>query len=165
MMKRAKAPEFVAKNALDQVPVLESDDGAFLSESIAICRYSRRASHPFSAAMRASRLSWRCGPPRRVPVVESAGGRDDQRRTAIVNPVQFPEYGQKNRKLVAAAMTWLDHEFADGRAWLAGEIYSMADIVRSRRRLREIRQYGHTARRQAPACLARARRRAPAPDQ
>lgn len=33
------APEFVAKNPLARVPVLEFDDGAFLAESMAICRY------------------------------------------------------------------------------------------------------------------------------
>src|SRR6185503_16232025 len=40
MMKREhKAPEFLAKNSLGQLPVLELDDGTFLSESVAICRY------------------------------------------------------------------------------------------------------------------------------
>src|ERR1700753_907756 len=34
-----KHPQFLAKNSLGQVPVLELDDGATLSESIAICRY------------------------------------------------------------------------------------------------------------------------------
>jgi glutathione S-transferase len=33
------APAFIAKNPLGQVPVLELDDGSFLAESIAICRY------------------------------------------------------------------------------------------------------------------------------
>jgi glutathione S-transferase len=32
-------PAFVAKNPLGQVPVLELDDGSYLAESIAICRY------------------------------------------------------------------------------------------------------------------------------
>lgn len=34
-----KAPEFLQKNPLGRVPVLETDDGAFLTEAIAICRY------------------------------------------------------------------------------------------------------------------------------
>ena len=34
-----KAPDFVKKNSLGQVPVLELDDGTCLSESVAICRY------------------------------------------------------------------------------------------------------------------------------
>jgi glutathione S-transferase len=32
-------PAFLAKNPLGQVPVLELDDGSYLAESIAICRY------------------------------------------------------------------------------------------------------------------------------
>ncbi len=40
MMKgEHKAPEFLAKNPSGKVPVLELDDGRFLAESIAICRY------------------------------------------------------------------------------------------------------------------------------
>ena len=40
MMKREhKAPEFLKKNSLGQLPVLELDDGSHLSESLAICRY------------------------------------------------------------------------------------------------------------------------------
>ncbi len=34
-----KASDFMAKNSLGQVPVLELDDGSFLSESVSICRY------------------------------------------------------------------------------------------------------------------------------
>ena len=33
------SPEFLAKNPMGRVPVLELDDGSFLSESVAICRY------------------------------------------------------------------------------------------------------------------------------
>ena len=32
-------PEYLAKNPMGRVPVLELDDGSFLSESVAICRY------------------------------------------------------------------------------------------------------------------------------
>lgn len=40
MRERAhKAPSFVDKNSLGQLPVLELDDGSFLSESVSICRY------------------------------------------------------------------------------------------------------------------------------
>ena len=38
-------PEFVAKNPLARVPVLEFDDGTFLAESKAICRYFEET-HP-----------------------------------------------------------------------------------------------------------------------
>ena len=32
-------PEFLRRNPLAQVPVLELDDGSYLTESVAICRY------------------------------------------------------------------------------------------------------------------------------
>ena len=40
-----KSPEFLKKNPSGKVPVLELDDGRYLSESIAICRYLE-AVHP-----------------------------------------------------------------------------------------------------------------------
>lgn len=43
--RQHKAPEFLKKNSLGQVPVLEADDGKFISESVAICRYFE-ALHP-----------------------------------------------------------------------------------------------------------------------
>lgn len=135
MMKREhKAPEFMAKNSLGQVPVLELDDGTYLSESIAICRYfealhpnpplfGRDAREQAFVEMWMRRAEFRLwGPAGQVWI-------NDDPRTAMVNPNQFPDYGTRNRKIVANAMTWLDGELADGRAWLAGETYSMADIV------------------------------------
>ena len=135
MMKREhKAPEFLAKNSLGQVPVLELDDGAFLSESVAICRYFE-ALHPtpplFGSDAREQafvemwirRAEFRLWSPMGQVWI------NDDPRTAVVNPTQFPEYGQKNRKVVTHAMRWIDGELADGREWLAGANYSMADIV------------------------------------
>ena len=40
MRERAhKAPDYVAKNSLGQVPALELDDGTIIAETVAICRY------------------------------------------------------------------------------------------------------------------------------
>jgi glutathione S-transferase len=36
---QSRTPEFLAKNSSGAVPVLEFDDGLYLSESVAICRY------------------------------------------------------------------------------------------------------------------------------
>ena len=43
--------------------------------------------------------------------------------------VQNREFGESNRPLAAKAMGWLDRELADGREWIAGDAYGMADIV------------------------------------
>jgi glutathione S-transferase len=135
MMKREhKAADFMAKNSLGQVPVLELDDGTHLSESVSICRYFE-ALHPTPALfgrdarqqafvdMWTRRVEFRLWAP-----IGQVWINDDP-RTAAVNPNQFPEYGARNRKIVASAMKWLDGELADGRPWLAGDAYSMADIV------------------------------------
>jgi glutathione S-transferase len=36
---QSRTPEFLVKNSSGAVPVLELDDGSYLSESVAICRY------------------------------------------------------------------------------------------------------------------------------
>ena len=36
---QSRTPDFLAKNSSGGVPVLELDDGSYLSESVAICRY------------------------------------------------------------------------------------------------------------------------------
>lgn len=39
LKREQKAPEFLAKNPIGSIPVLELDDGTCISESVAICRY------------------------------------------------------------------------------------------------------------------------------
>jgi glutathione S-transferase len=135
MMKREhKSAEHMARNSLGQLPVLELDDGAYLSESVAICRYLE-ALHPAPALFgRDAREEafiemWMRRAEFRLWTPMGQVWINDDPRTAIVNPNQFPEYGARNRKVVAGAMKWLDREMADGRPWLAGDAYSMADIV------------------------------------
>jgi len=132
--RQHKAPDFLKKNSLGQVPVLETDDGRFISESVAICRYLE-ALHPappmfgrdpFEAAMvemwirRAEFRLWN-------PMGQVWINADP--RTAAVNPNQFKDYGEHSKKVLAGAMRWIDRELADGRPFLAGAHYSMADIV------------------------------------
>ena len=135
MMERMhKAPDFVAKNSLGQVPVLETDDGRFLSESVAICRYFEVlhpnpplfGRSPFEVAeveMWIRRAEFRLWTPMGQVWI------NDDPRTKFVNPDQFPEYGQKMRKAVAGAMKWIDKELSGGGEYLVGDYFSMADIV------------------------------------
>jgi glutathione S-transferase len=135
IMKRAhKDPEFLKKNSLGQLPVLELDDGTFISESIAICRYFEEL-HPTPALfgtgakeralveMWMRRAEFRLWNPMGQVWIHS------DPRTAPVVPLQYKEFGEMNRKVVANAMTWIDGEMADGREFLAGENFSIADIV------------------------------------
>ena len=49
-------------------------------------------------------------------------------RTAFLGG-QFPDFGEANREASFAAMRWLDRELADGRDFLTGHVFSIADIV------------------------------------
>lgn len=132
--RQHKAPEFLKKNSLGQVPVLETDDGKFISESVAICRYFE-ALHPtpplfgrdpFDAAtveMWIRRAEFRLWNPMGQVWINA------DPRTAAVNPNQFKDYGEHSKKVLANAMKWIDRELSDGREFLAGEHYTMADIV------------------------------------
>lgn len=135
MMKREhKAPAFLEKNSLGQVPVLELDDGTCLSESLAICRYLEELNpapalfgrDPLERAKtemwirRAEFRLW--GPMGQVWI-------NADPRTAAVNPNQFKDYGEHSRKVVANAMRWIDRQLSDGREFLVDSYFSMADIV------------------------------------
>jgi glutathione S-transferase len=134
LRREHKAPEFLKKNSLGQVPVLELDDGTHISESVAICRYleelnpspplfGRDALERAQVEMWLRRAEFRLWNPMGQVWINA------DPRTAAVNPNQFKDYGEHNRKVVAGAMRWFDGELADGREFLAGEYYSMADIV------------------------------------
>jgi len=134
MQREHKAAEFVKKNSLGQVPVLELDDGTCISESLAICRYLEEL-HPTPALFgrnpleRALTEMWIRRAEFRLwnPMGQVWINADP--RTAAVNPNQFKDFGEHSRKLVANAMRWIDRELSDGREFLVDSYFSMADIV------------------------------------
>ena len=135
MQKREhKAPEFMKKNSLGQVPMLELDDGTCISESLAICRYLEELnpSPPLfgrTPVERALTEMWIRRAEFRFWAPMGQVWINDDPRTAVVNPNQFKDYGAHSRKVVANAMKWIGRELGDGRAFLAGPDFSMADIV------------------------------------
>jgi glutathione S-transferase len=135
MMRREhKAPDFLKRNSLGQVPVLELDDGTCISESLAICRYLEELNpapplfgrNPLERAlteMWIRRAEFRLWSPMGQVWINA------DPRTAAVNPNQFKDYGEHSKKVVANAMRWIDRELADGREFLVDSYFSMADIV------------------------------------
>jgi glutathione S-transferase len=127
-----RQPPFLAKNPFGGVPVLELDDGTFIAESIAICRYFEETN------------------PKPALFGEGAKGKALvemwQRRMelALFNPVtmtfqhthaffkgripQVAEWGEVSRKNALARMEWLDGELA-GKKFIAGDQYTVADIT------------------------------------
>jgi glutathione S-transferase len=130
--KAHKSTEFLTKNSLGQVPVLELDDGRMLSESIAICRYLEEL-HPqpplFGADpwQRAQVEMWS----RRIEfgLMSRLGAVwiNTHKYTAHLG-TQFKDFGEASRLRAVKALQWLNDEL-QGREYLANERYSMADIV------------------------------------
>ncbi len=127
-----KTPEYLAKNPLGKMPVLELDDGTCISESVAICGYLEGL-HP--------------EPP--------LFGRDDLERAKVemwhrrielevLQPLmyvfahthemwkgvwtQIPEWGGECAKTVQERYQWLDGEL-EGREFIATDDYTVADIA------------------------------------
>lgn len=128
-----KSPEHRARNSLGQVPVLELDDGQTISESVAICRYLE-ALHPRPPMFGTSALDqarvdmWVRRIEFQLMVPVGMYWRHAHPLTASLL-VQNREFGESNRPIVGKTMAWLDRELSDGRPWIAGDTYGIADIV------------------------------------
>ena len=133
MMKREhKSPEYREKNSLGQIPTLELDDGTCISETVAICRYFEEL-HPEpsmfgkTAVEKANVDMW----VRRIEfqLMMPVGNywRHAHPRTAALL-TQYKDFGESNKAAYSNAQKWLDRELADGRPFIAGQAYSMADI-------------------------------------
>ena len=161
MRERAhKAAEFLAKNALGQLPVLETDDGQFISESLAICRYleelhpakplfGTRALEKAMIEMWIKRVEFRLWAPM------SQAWRNDDPRTEAVVKMRFPEFGAYSRTQVERgdeldrSRAWRRAGVSRGRRdfrWrtsccCAGLILRSSSTCRCRRRPRSLRRW------------------------
>ena len=128
-----KSPEHKARNSLGQVPVLELDDGQTISESVAICRYLE-ALHPTPPMFGTGALAqakvdmWVRRIEFQIMIPVAMYWRHAHPLTASLL-VQNKDFGESNRPVAGKAMAWLDRELADGREWIAGDAYGIADIV------------------------------------
>jgi glutathione S-transferase len=128
-----KAPDYLAINPMGQTPCLQLDDDSVITESVSICRYLEHL-HPDTPMFGAT--------PREAAEVDQMIRRTELRLmtpianvwvhthplTARVVPHQYTEFGESNRPRIDAVMREFDTVLAD-RAFLAGEAYSMADII------------------------------------
>ena len=128
-----KSAAHLARNSLGQLPVLELDDGRLLSESVSICRYLE-ALHPAPPLFgrddfeRASVDMWI----RRIELTLMSPVSQFWRHAHwLTAPLltQHKAFGESNRERTDTALRWLEGELADGRGYIAGEAFTMADIV------------------------------------
>ena len=130
-MENRKTP-FLDLNPMGKVPVLELDDGSFLTESVAICRYLEEL-HPEPNLMgRDARETafvemWN----RRVEheialsVFATFQNTHDYFKQRIE---QVPEFGEVSKRNALRRLAWLDGELAQ-RPYVAGERFTIADIT------------------------------------
>ena len=124
--------DYLKKNSLGRMPLLEFDDGTTISESIAICRYIE-GTHPSPALMGSGALEsatidmWQ----RRMefefilPIISIFRHTAEMWKGRFV---QIPEVAEQERIAVKARMVWLNKEL-DGKQFIAGGDYSVADIT------------------------------------
>jgi glutathione S-transferase len=128
-----RTSEFLSLNSLGQVPVLVLDDGTVITESIAICRYleelhPRPALFGSDAVSRAKIEMWN----RRVELEISRTLRDIADHSFEFfkdKVVQVPAFADAQRAAAPQKWAWLDRELSDGRPFLAGDAFSVADIT------------------------------------
>ena len=128
-----RTPEFLAINSLGELPVLELDDGTILTETVAICRYLEGL-HPEPSLFGTTpheqgRIEmWN----RRIELHLFSSVGDYGRHTIpfFADKVeQVPEYAETLKRRVKKVWQWLDGELSDGREFVAGDRFSVADIT------------------------------------
>ena len=127
-----RQPDFLKKNPMGTLPVLELDDGTLIAESVAICRYfeEQKPDPPLMGVDGRDRAiveMWQ----RRMelelllPVAQAFRNRHDFFKGRIP---QVPEYGEVCKQAAISRMAWLDGVLGD-RKFIAGDRYSIADIT------------------------------------
>ena len=127
-----KTEEYLSKNPLGRMPLLELDDGTCIAESIAICRYLENE-HPDPPLFGTSSLEqatiemWQ----RRMefqflnPMINIFRNTHEMWKDRMI---QIPQIAEIESKDVEEKMVWLNREL-EGREYIAGETYSVADIT------------------------------------
>ena len=127
-----RTPDYLAKNPMGRMPLLELDDGTLIAESVAICRYFE-CLYPEPPLFGTGAVE--------IAKVEMWNRRME---IEILRPVgdafehlspfwtgrqpQSAEYGEMARSVAKDRMAWLDRELAD-RLHIAGDNYTIADIT------------------------------------
>jgi glutathione S-transferase len=128
-----RTPEFLRRSPAGQIPVLELDDGTYLTETLAICRYFEELQPQPSLfgrtpLERAQVEMWQ----RIVEFNLYVPAREYFRHTSPsalpLEPHQIKEWGELNRQRALDGMTLLDARLA-GSEFIAGSLFSVADIT------------------------------------
>ncbi len=127
-----RAPQFLKINSLGEVPVLELDDGKIITESLAVCRYLEAAFPEPSLMGRAPAEQghiemWS---QRIYGQLFMTYGLFVRHSIPLFADVvdQIPTFAESQKAAIPGKWSWLDTEMADGRPFIAGNAFSMADV-------------------------------------
>ncbi len=132
MENENKTEEYLAKNSLGRMPVLELDDGTCIAESMAICKYLEEL-HPEPPMLGRDALDkamvemWQ----RRMefellnPVIGVFRHTADMFKGRIA---QVPKMAEVETANVKEKMEWLEKEL-EGKQYIANNEYTIADIT------------------------------------
>ena len=133
VMERANRTEaFKEKNALQQIPVLELDDGTCIAESLAICRYFE-AANPNNPLFGSTPLEqaevemWNRRIEFQLLGTVGAYWRHCHPLTAALGG-QIREAGEAGKKRAEFILSWLNEDL-EGRDYFAGDCFTVADIT------------------------------------
>ncbi len=129
---QGRTPEFLAKNASGAVPVLELDDGSYLPESVAICRYLeglRPEPNLFGRDLREQVQIEMWNRRMEFELLATVG-----HAVVNTNPMfrgvfpQFPDYGEAQRAVVHQRLERMNNELRASE-FIAGSRFTIADIT------------------------------------
>jgi len=131
LQQRSEA--YTAINPLQRVPALVLDDGTVITESIAICRYFE-ALQPDPPLFGRGALEialvemWNRRAEFNLYLPVSSVFRHLHPAAKAMEDPQVPQWGEANKPRIFEFLQLLDSELK-GRPYLAGDVYSVADIT------------------------------------
>ena len=132
MTGESQSEEYLAKNPLGKMPLLELDDGTCIAESAAICRYleemnpepplfGRDAVDKALVDMWHRRMEFEL----LIPMITIFVHTGEMWKDRVT---QIPELAEVTTKNVQGRMEWLNQEL-EGKQFIAGADYTVADIT------------------------------------
>jgi glutathione S-transferase len=129
-----RQPEYMKRNPAGQIPCLELDDGSTLSETIAICEYLEELNpeKPLIGATPEERAMTRMWTRRVESKVNSPladGFRFGEGLPLFKDRIRtIPDAADGLKAIARDGLEWFDQQL-EGRQWIAGDRFSLADIA------------------------------------
>lgn len=130
-----RKPPYLERNPGGQMPALELDDGTIIAETVVICDYLEEL-HPKPVLIgetpeqRAVTRMWTRRIEERITAPLVAGFRFAEGLAMFKDRMRtLPEAADGFKACARDGYAWLEQQMSDGRAWVAGSRFGLADIV------------------------------------